>query len=219
MVNHAHKHYSNSFKRHADDDIEILTFYQNLHQKVDDLPSKPFLFQMLGLVQSIQTLKSKTSAGHEKVSDKLIKLLARSHCSFILITLNSLLVKNESFNHWKKGEMILLPKDKTTLIDINNTRPISLLPCLGKLYEKSFLIYLRKWMTDNNILPSEQSGLRSAHSTTTRFTQFIQDVSTSLQQHIAALILYTDFSKAFDQLWRRGLIYKLHKLRCPKELL
>ncbi|CAF1248104.1 unnamed protein product, partial [Didymodactylos carnosus] len=65
----------------------------------------------------------------------------------------------------------------------------------------------------------EQSGFRSAHSTTTRFTQFIQDVSTSLQQHTAALVLYIDFSKAFDQLWRRGLIYKLHKLRCPKELL
>ncbi|CAF1167063.1 unnamed protein product, partial [Didymodactylos carnosus] len=55
MVNHAHKHYSNSFKRHADDDIEISTFYQNLHQEVDDLPSKPFLFKMPDLVQSIQT--------------------------------------------------------------------------------------------------------------------------------------------------------------------
>ena len=84
--------------------------------------------------------------------------------------------------------MVLLPKDKT--------RPISLLPCLSKVYERCFLIYLHRWMNNNNILPPEQSGFRQQHSTTMRFVQFLQDATTGLLQHSATLVLYVDFIKA-----------------------
>ena len=87
-----------------------------------------------------------------------------------------------------------------------------------KIYKRCFLVYLRRWMKDNAILPPEQSGFREPHSTTTRFVQFPQHISTGLLQQTASLVIYVDFTKAFDQLWHDGLLYKLHRMNCPHEL-
>jgi hypothetical protein len=114
--------------------------------------------------------------------------------------------------------MILLPKERTAILSVNQTRPISLLPCLGKVYERCFFVYLSQWMKDNAILPAEQSGFREHHSTTTRFVQFLQHISTGLLQQTASLVIYIDFTKAFDQLWHDGLLYKLHRMNYPHEL-
>ena len=87
-----------------------------------------------------------------------------------------------------------------------------------KIYERCFLVYLRQWMKDNAILPPEQSGFREHHSTTTRFVQFLQHISTDLLQQTTSLVIYVDFTKAFDQLWHDGLLYELHRMNCPHEL-
>ena len=114
--------------------------------------------------------------------------------------------------------MILLPKDKSAILSVSQTRPISLMSCLGKVYERCFLIHLLKWIADDAVLPAEQSGFRANHSTTTRFVQFLQHLSSGLQQQTASLVIYIDFTRAFDQLWHDGLIYKLHRMNCPREL-
>jgi hypothetical protein len=73
-------------------------------------------------------------------------------------------------------------------------------------------------MEDNAILPPEQSGFREPHSTTIRFVQFLQHIGTVLLQQTTSLVMYVDFTKAFDQLWHDGLLYKLHRLNCAQEL-
>ncbi|CAF2924307.1 unnamed protein product [Rotaria sp. Silwood2] len=221
MIQHAFNYYSTLF-------TEIETPHQNhsvnefkasLSQNLLELPSKPFLFCIGDLIQSIRRLKTKTSSGHEKVSNKLLKSIPISHYGFILQIFNQLLIHNEYPQHWKLSKMILLPKDKSTILNINRTRPISLLPCLSKVYERCFLVYLLQWINNTGILPSEQSGFRQHHSTTTRFIQFLQDITTGLVQHTATLVIYVDFTKAFDQIWHDGLIYKLYNMNCSREII
>ena len=48
--------------------------------------------------------------------------------------------------------------------------------------------------------------------------QFLQHISSGLLPQSTALVIYVDFVKTFDQLWHDGLIYKLHKMNCPHEL-
>ena len=220
MLTHAQHYYAASF-READTPCQhhaVTAFKENLTEKIAELPTKPFRFTINDLRRSIYRLKTKTSSGPEKVSNKLIKTIPLSHYCFLLQTFNAFLLTNTYPPHWKLSKMILLPKDNSAILSVNQTRPISLMPCLGKVYERCFLIYLLAWMTDNAILPAEQSGFRAHHSTTTRFVQFLQHLSTGLQQHTASLVIYVDFTKAFDQLWHDGLIYKLHRMNCPREL-
>ena len=220
MLTHAQNYYAASF-RETDTPCqhhEVAEFKENLTEKIAELPTKPFRFTINDLRRSIQRLKTQTSSGPEKVSNKLIKAIPVSHYCFLLQTFNTFLVTNTYPPHWKLSKMILLPKDKSAILSVNQTRSISLLSCLGKVYERCFLIHLLQWMADNAILPAEQSGFRAHHSTTTRFVQFLQHLSTGLQQHTASMAIYVDFTKAFDQLWHDGLIYKLHRMNCPREL-
>ena len=218
MLAHVPNYYSKSF-READTQCqhhEVSDFKENLTEKLAELPTKPLRFTINDLRGSIQRLKTKTSSGPEKVSNKLIKTIPSSHYCFLLQTFNAFLVANTYPPHWKLSKMILLPKDKSAILSVNQTRPISLLSCLGKVYERCFLIHLLQWMTDSAILPAEQSGFRAHHSTTTRFVQFLQHLSTGLQQQTASMVIYVDCTKAFDQLWHDGLIYKLHRMNCPR---
>ena len=82
--------------------------------------------------------------------------------------------------------------------------------------KRRFLVYLRKWMKDNAVLPPGQSDFRECHLTTTRFVQFFQHISTGLLQQTASLVICMDFTNAFDQLWQDGLLYKLHRMNCPQ---
>ena len=60
--------------------------------------------------------KTKTSSGHEKVSNKLLKSIPISHYGFILRTLNGLLIENTYPQHWKLSKMILQPKENLEMM-------------------------------------------------------------------------------------------------------
>ena len=51
--------------------------------------------------------------------------------------------------------------------DLNNYRPISLIPTVAKIFEKIVYDQLYQYLDENGLLNSDQSGLRSLHSTLT----------------------------------------------------
>ena len=88
-------------------------------------------------------LKTKTSSGHEKVSNKLLKSIPISHYGFILQTFNELLIENTypAALETVKDDPCYRKKNQRSS-HVHQTRPISLLPCLGKVYERCFLVYI-----------------------------------------------------------------------------
>ena len=66
---------------------------------------------------------------------------------------------------WKHAIIIPLQKEGNTK-DVNNLRPISLLPLPGKILEKIVQKYLSEYLETNNILDDKQGGFRPKHSTT-----------------------------------------------------
>ncbi|CAF0801213.1 unnamed protein product [Didymodactylos carnosus] len=115
--------------------------------------------------------------------------------------------------------MILLPKTKCSTVSVEDTRPISLLPCFSKLYEKCFLVHFRIWVQDAGILPDEQTGFRQGHNMAVQIVSIIDQIGQSLNQNTAAAALFVDFKAAFNQLWYKGLWLKLRRLGCPLHLL
>lgn len=62
----------------------------------------------------------------------------------------------------------------------------------------------------NNILYPLQHGFRSGRSRETQLIEFIDDLSTNLEEGQQIDILIKDFAKAFDKVSHSLLIYKLH---------
>ena len=165
--------------------------------------------------KAISTMKNKNSTGTDGVSNRIIKMLPTPHIAFITRAFNHM-AKHASFpQHWLTARMVLLSKTKSSVVGLNDTRPISLLPCFSKLYEKIFLVHFRKWIDDNAILPDEQTGFRPRHNMATRTVAIIDQIGQGLITNTATAGLFIDYKAAFNQLWFQGLWVKLKRLNCP----
>ena len=92
---------------------------------------------------------------------------------------------------------------------MQNYRPISTLPCFGKIFEK--LIYTRvyKFCVSKKILYENQFGFRSHHSTTHAVNYSIDKIVHNIENKNHVLGIFIDLSKAFDTINHDKLMYKL----------
>ena len=100
---------------------------------------------------------------------------------------------------FKKGDVTLL----------NNYVPISLLPCLSKIFERILFNQLYEYFERNNILTQRQYGFRKNHSTEFAAMELIDRVTNILELGKIPFNLYIDLSKAFDVLNHDILLSKL----------
>ena len=104
----------------------------------------------------IKKLPNKTSSGHDKISNKLLKDL-----SGILVPLellfNKSLTEGTFPNAMKLADVVPLHKGKKADF-INNYRPISLLLTISKLIEKIMYKRTYDFLNNNNLIFSSQYG-------------------------------------------------------------
>ena len=82
--------------------------------------------------------------------------------------------------------------------DVNNYRPISVLPVLSKILEKHVHFSLINYLNKYNLLHPTQSGFRSAHSCETALVNMIDRWLNSLDNGQLVGVVLVDFKKAFD---------------------
>ena len=113
----------------------------------------------------------------------------------------------------------MFPKPGKNKRDHRNYRPISLLPTMGKLFEK--LIHSRlKYETDEkNIIPNIQFGFRNGLSTNHQLARVAQIIEMGFENKKYTTSVFLDVAKAFDTVWIEGLKYKLNRLGLPYYLL
>ena len=109
---------------------------------------------------------------------------------------------------WKLANVIPLqkPGDPT---DVNNLRPISLLPLPGKILEKLLHAKISAHLENNNLLISEQGGFRKGKSTIHTIANFTDDIMLQLNSNNYTIAAFVDFKKAFDTVDHGILLKKL----------
>ena len=80
---------------------------------------------------------------------------------------------------------------------------------MGKLFERVLKTSICAHLEDNNLLSPEQHGFRTGRSCTTNLLEFLENVTTSVDNDTPYDIIYYDFSKAFDKVPRERLLLKL----------
>lgn len=219
MCNVARQFYLDQFSEHenthSDIEIEADIIDKELQNELLNSTINSYLIKFMDVKKTILSLKNKNSTGLDGVSNRMIKLLPTPHLSFITNAFNYMVTKICVPQHWLTAKMILLSKTKSPLVEMNDTRPISLLPCFSKLFEKLFLVHLRQWIHENGILPEEQTGFRQGHNMSTRIVSIIDQIGQGLALNTATAALFIDFKSAFNQLWIKGLWFKLKRLNCP----
>ena len=67
------------------------------------------------------------------------------------------------------------------------------------------------FLEHNNIIDLEQEGFRF-HSPTHALLRLVQDIFNGYNKKELSLVAFIDMEKAFDSIWRDGLLVKMHNL-------
>lgn len=113
---------------------------------------------------------------------------------------------------WKIARVVLVPKPGKSKRDLGGYRPISLLPIMGKIFERCLLGHISAFLNKNCSIIEEQFGFRSGHFTINQLVRVAQMVTHEVNVNRYAAMALLDLSKAFDSVWHRALLYKLIKM-------
>ncbi|KAK9879321.1 hypothetical protein WA026_004174 [Henosepilachna vigintioctopunctata] len=91
--------------------------------------------------------------------------------------------------------------------EMENYRPISLLPAFSKLFELVISKQLISFLSQHSILSTSQHAYIKGYSTQTAIYEFIANIVHALEDSDIAIGLFLDLSRAFDSL-NHGYIFK-----------
>ena len=88
-------------------------------------------------------------------------------------------------------------------------RPISLLPLVSKIIEKSIHFQIENFLNKKKLIYMYQSGFRTNHSTDLCIAQLIDFVATGMDKEMHTGMILVDFQKSFDTLDHGVLLRKM----------
>ena len=109
---------------------------------------------------------------------------------------------------WKIAQVTPLHKEGVRN-DINNYRPISILPTLSKILEKHVANSLLEFLRDNNLIYNLQSAFRTGHSTETALIRLTDEILLNMDKDEVTGLVFIDFRNAFDTIDHKLLLRKL----------
>ena len=113
---------------------------------------------------------------------------------------------------WKHAKVIPLHKKKSE-DDVNNYRPISILPIASKILEKYVTVHLYGYLSSHNLLNGRQSGFRANHKCESALTLMTEEWLYALFTGNQVGLLLVDLCKAFDLANQNILLEKIKVVR------
>ena len=156
----------------------------------------------------LKNLKLGKASGCDLISHQMLRYTADT-VNKPLCTLFNLSLQSKIFpSLWKKAVVIPLFK-KGDKHEISNYRPVSLISCVGKVFERIVFKHMYNYLIDNNLFYNLQSGFLPTHTTVYQLIEMYEDICDALEKRKHICLVFCDISKAFDRVWHRGLIKKL----------
>lgn len=167
----------------------------------------------------IRSLSWKKAPGMDGISNRALKLLPNEAISSLTRLINAVIQCGVFPKVWKCAIVVTLPKKGKDPSIPENRRPISLLPGLAKLCEFFILEGMTEHLEKNGIMPLNQFGFRRKLAAIQKAAhlEMLVRLNTGPRKKTIAVLL--DVAKAYDKVWRNGLLLKMYRLQLPRWML
>jgi len=169
------------------------------------------------LERVIEEAKMGKSPGEDDIPYEMIKQLGPKARAFILDMFRRIWRGEEIPQRWRRANIKTLLKDGKDPAKTDSYRPISLTSCLGKLLEKIVADRLSHMLEARGDLNSNQAGFRRNRCTGDQVLKLVQETSDEMHARKGnfSIVTFFDFSKAYDKVWRVGLLHKMIEKGIP----
>jgi hypothetical protein len=160
------------------------------------------------ILTEIKKLNPRKACGPDSISGKLIQLCPQIFAIILCKIFNKSIEEGEYPTEMKIAKVIALHK-KGELYLTDNYRPISLLSCFNKIFEKIVTKQLRFYFESKKLLYEFQFGFRKLFSTSLALIETTDIIKRSVDEGIYELGIFIDLTKAFDTVDHEQLLFKL----------
>ena len=153
-----------------------------------------------------------TSPGKDNITYLLVKNLNHDTYRELLRIFNQCFSLGEFPSTWKEGLIVPIKKPSKPPEELKSYRPITLLSCLGKLFERIIQARLEYHLENTNCLSETQFGFRKGRGTINCLLRLENTIKNALASNEIVGAVYIDLTSAFDTVWIKGLKFKLIRM-------
>lgn len=162
-------------------------------------------------------LNNKKSAGEDGLTNFILRKLPVIFWTYTTIIFNNCLRRNYFPKPWKKAVIIPLPK-VSKAESPKDFRPISMLSNWGKVYEDVLISRMKNEDGLVERIPEHQFGFKVGHSAVNAVEVMNAEINEARRKRWMTGVISLDITKAFDGVWKEGLIYKVSELKLEKNV-
>lgn len=167
----------------------------------------------LANLESALTVKKKSAPGFDYITYSLLRNLPRSGKTLLLDIYNCWWIGGEFPLDFKKIIVTLILKPGKDGNIPTSYRPISMLPCVTKTFERLIKSKLEWHLEHFDLLPPTQYGFRKGYGTADAMSHIVTDIQSSLSKNKYLACFFVDFKGAYDCVSLDMLTVKLKSLK------
>ena len=156
----------------------------------------------------LEKLDTKKSTGLDNLPSRMLKIAAGVLAPSLAFLFNQSISSGIVPTEWKLARVTPIFK-KGKRQDVNDYRPMSIIPAVAKVFERIIYDQFFKYLNDNDLLVNCQSGFRSLHSTLTFLLEASNSWSVNIDNGLINGVIFIDLKKAFDTIDHKILLRKL----------
>jgi hypothetical protein len=163
----------------------------------------------------VRKLKYAKKGGFDGISNEHLKYGKNNLMHSLANLFNAMYAREYVPIDMKKGLIYTLYKgSKKYMDDRKNYRGITLLPVIGKLFDRIILKRLKSWFTRENInFPSSnQNAYQESLCSVLASFQVQETIHFNFERGSKTYLALLDSSSAFDLVWHSGLFVKMHAM-------
>lgn len=168
--------------------------------------------------EALRTMKRKKAPGLDYITTEACQILWDRIPTTILTLFRSCMAIPYFPQRWKTAKVILVPKSASILTP-KDLRPIALLSCLGKWFERVIYRRMEIHIDSYRVFPNSMYGFRRVRSAEDCANCITRELEKCLVKKGHGTLLSLDIAAAFDNLWHGHIITVMIDNHFPPSLI